>query len=218
MSRLIVKNLPKDLKEDRLRSLFASKGEITDLRLCKTKDGKFRRFGFVGFKTKEEADSALQFFNNSYIDTAKIQIEIARNLGEKSSSRPWSKYSEGSSAYHRNNPTKPEEHSEKLSELDEKSSLKKNKKKSLKRDDDQLEKDPEFQEFLIAHKSRSSKSLSGNESINVCQGSKNQVDVSKKIKEMQDNSSADSSDGKQSDSEPSSGKGCFMGLSKKKSS
>jgi multiple RNA-binding domain-containing protein 1 len=36
-SRLIVKNIPKYIKEDRLREHFAAKGTITDVKLLRTK-------------------------------------------------------------------------------------------------------------------------------------------------------------------------------------
>ena len=101
MSRLIVRNLPKNIKEERIRSVFEAKGELTDVKLCYTKDGKFRRFGFIGYKTEEEAKSALNHFNKSFIDTSKIFVDVAKNLGDETLPRPWSKYSQGSSANER---------------------------------------------------------------------------------------------------------------------
>lgn len=172
MSRIIVKNLPKNIKEEKFRSLFASKGEITDLRLCKTKDGVFRRFGFVGFKTEEQAENAMQFFNNSFIDTSKIQIEIARDLGEKTA-RPWSKYSEGSSAYQKKmskvegrKEGKESKSFEEDSKNDDKTAKRKDKKtksKGLMKEVDEMENNPEFQEFLAAHENRSTKMLWSND-------------------------------------------------------
>lgn len=209
MSRLIVKNLPKDIKEDRFRSLFSTKGEITDLRLCKTKDGQFRRFGFVGFKTKEEADNAIKYFNNSYIDTSKIQIEIARNLGEKSSSRPWSKYSKGSSAYEKIHHDKNEQTSDSNvneDNLDKATNKgKKKKKKTASKEDNELEEDSEFQEFLLAHQSRNTKSMSGNENVTT---KDNSTDETYRGKPKADSgySKEMPSDEKQSDNELSSGK------------
>ncbi|KAK4850488.1 hypothetical protein QYF36_007181 [Acer negundo] len=40
MSRICVKNLPKYMVEDRLREVFSQKGEITDSKFMRTKDGK----------------------------------------------------------------------------------------------------------------------------------------------------------------------------------
>ena len=108
MSRLIVKNLPKKvsnlcrliLREDfgkttykiltylfqvtekRIKDLFGEKGTVTDVQLKYTEDGKFRRFAFVGYKTEEEAAEALNFFNNTCIDTSRIAVEHCAGLGK----------------------------------------------------------------------------------------------------------------------------------------
>jgi multiple RNA-binding domain-containing protein 1 len=39
--------------------------------------GVSRHIGFVGFKTEEEAKNAVTFFNNTYLDTSKLQVELA---------------------------------------------------------------------------------------------------------------------------------------------
>ena len=101
-SRLIVKNLPNKIKEKRIREVFSSKGgEITDIKLCFTKNGNFRKFGFVGFKNAEDALQAKEFLNNTFIDTSKIEVDECKSLGDLSVPRPWSKYTEGSSAFSR---------------------------------------------------------------------------------------------------------------------
>ena len=46
--------------EQRLRDHFQANGsEVTDVRIMRTKDGRSRMFGFVGFRTPEEADIGL---------------------------------------------------------------------------------------------------------------------------------------------------------------
>ena len=65
----------------------------------RTKDGRSRQFGFVGFKETAEADKAIGHFNNTYINMTKITVAEAQSLGSSSGARPWSKYSEGSSAF-----------------------------------------------------------------------------------------------------------------------
>lgn len=163
MSRLIIKNLPKNIKEGRFRSIFAAKGELTDVKLCYTKDGKFRRYGFVGYRTDDLAKAALSYFNNSYIDTSKIFVDVAKNFGDLSLPRPWSKYSEGSSA----NKRLKEKHGKR--EQDSKSEQKEDarnekitvgkenkKKKNIKVLED-LEDDVEFQDFLSVHKVKGSR-------------------------------------------------------------
>ncbi|XP_051125398.1 multiple RNA-binding domain-containing protein 1 [Andrographis paniculata] len=93
MSRICVKNLPKYVAEDRLREFFSKKGEVTDAKLMRTKDGKSRQFGFVGFRTEHEADEAIKYFNNSFMDTSKITCEVARKFGDPALPRPWSRHS-----------------------------------------------------------------------------------------------------------------------------
>lgn len=103
-SRIIVKNLPKYMTLPRLKSHFESRGAIiTDAKLAHTKSGTFRRFGYIGFKTEEEASQAVEYFNNTYIDTCRIIVEFSF-VGQVE--RPWSKYSEGSSAHSKVQPGK----------------------------------------------------------------------------------------------------------------
>lgn len=75
MSRICVKSLPKHVNEDRLRDFFSQKGEVTDVKIIRTKEGKSRQFGFVGYRSENEAQQALKFFNNSYLDTCRITCE-----------------------------------------------------------------------------------------------------------------------------------------------
>ena len=44
---------------------------MTDAKVMR-KGNKSRQFGFVGFKTEEEAIKAKKFFNSTFIDTSKI--------------------------------------------------------------------------------------------------------------------------------------------------
>ncbi|TIB05252.1 hypothetical protein E3P96_01268 [Wallemia ichthyophaga] len=85
-SRVIVKGLPSTADNSALRTHFGSRGAtITDAKVVFKKGsgvgtsrqlGKSRGFGFVGFKTPEEAHEALQFFNNTYWGTSKLEVEL----------------------------------------------------------------------------------------------------------------------------------------------
>lgn len=110
-SRIIVKNLPKWASEERLRKHFGSKGQITDIKMMYTRSGIFRRFAYIGFASADEAQAAIRYFDRTFIDTARIEADFALpvtsglciflTLFQASSadlSRPWSKYSVGSSA------------------------------------------------------------------------------------------------------------------------
>ncbi|KAG8872203.1 Multiple RNA-binding domain-containing protein 1 [Tulasnella sp. 331] len=90
-SRLIVKNLPHYLTSTRLLEHFdqANLGSVTDVRLASKHDGTSRRFGFVGYKTQEEAWSAKEYFDRSFVDASRIQVEVVDpNISASSSHRP----------------------------------------------------------------------------------------------------------------------------------
>jgi multiple RNA-binding domain-containing protein 1 len=96
-TRLIVKNLPKHADDKRLREHFAKQGRVTDAKVARTKDGKSRLFGFVGYASHAEAAQALKFFDRSFLDTGKLSVELAHRKGDASIARPWSRHSAGSS-------------------------------------------------------------------------------------------------------------------------
>ncbi|XP_015516900.2 probable RNA-binding protein 19 [Neodiprion lecontei] len=154
MSRLIVKNLPNGITENRLKEIFSEKGIVTDVQLKYTKDGKFRRFGFVGLKTEEQAQNALDYFNNTCIDTTKINIEHCAGLGDTSKPKAWSKYAPDSVAYGIINGKKDsDDHLSTKSKAVEKKK-KESKKQTSKEIKEALEKhkdDALFTEFLETH-------------------------------------------------------------------
>jgi len=80
MSRLIVKNLPSYITPALLKEHFSqSKGPggiITDVKVVLRQDGTARRFGFVGFKTDEEALKAKEWYDRSFIDSTRVKVEI----------------------------------------------------------------------------------------------------------------------------------------------
>lgn len=80
MSRLIIKNLPVYLTPDRLREHFQQKGSptgtITDVKISLRQDGTSRRFGFVGFKSDQEATAARDWFDRTFIDSTRINVMV----------------------------------------------------------------------------------------------------------------------------------------------
>ncbi|KAG0258745.1 hypothetical protein DFQ27_004474 [Actinomortierella ambigua] len=86
------------LTEERFREHFGTKGEVTDAKLMKNSWGKSRGFGFIGFKDEKDAKAALNYFNNTFIDTSKIVVEKAIEIGSENLPRAWSQYTSGSSA------------------------------------------------------------------------------------------------------------------------
>uniref|UniRef100_A0AAQ5YYA5 Probable RNA-binding protein 19 n=1 Tax=Amphiprion ocellaris TaxID=80972 RepID=A0AAQ5YYA5_AMPOC len=140
MSRLIVKNLPNGMKEERFRSMFAAFGTVTDCTLKFTKDGKFRKFGFVGFKAEEDATRALKHFNKSFVDTSRVTVEMCKAFGDPTKARAWSKHTQSSG---QDKPSAPVDTEGKKVSINNKTSSCYNTNKQ------------EFKEFLSVHQNRS---------------------------------------------------------------
>lgn len=143
MSRLIVKNLPKNFNEKKLRDLFSQNGTITDVQLKYSDDGKFRQFAFIGYQKDEDASNAIKRFNNSFVQTNKISVEFCAVLGEKKKSKD-------------RNKNKTLDDPESNSETN-------NDKKKINKDEnimEMLEKykdDPQFEEFIKVQSSKGKK-------------------------------------------------------------
>ncbi|KAJ3710720.1 hypothetical protein C8R42DRAFT_729164 [Lentinula raphanica] len=92
MSRLIVKNLPSYVTPDRLRRHFEQKGApagtLTDVTVAYKNDGTPRRFGFVGFKTNEEALAAREWFDKTFVDSTRIYVNIVEGFKDAPKPRP----------------------------------------------------------------------------------------------------------------------------------
>uniref|UniRef100_A0A8C6A7R9 RNA binding motif protein 19 n=1 Tax=Marmota marmota marmota TaxID=9994 RepID=A0A8C6A7R9_MARMA len=145
---------PRRMKEERFRQLFTAFGTLTDCSLKFTKDGKFRKFGFIGFKSEEEAQTALNHFNKSFIDTSRITVEFCKSFGDPTKPRAWSK--------HAQRPRQPEQPSQGSVPPEIK---KDDKKKRAPRELEQLKEDTEFQEFLSVHQKRTQVATWANDAL-----------------------------------------------------
>ncbi|KAL6995183.1 hypothetical protein U1Q18_005318 [Sarracenia purpurea var. burkii] len=120
------------------------------------RDGKSRQFGFIGYRTEREAEEALKYFNNSYMDSSRITCEIACKVGDPSIPRPWGRYSL--------------KKQEELSKVEKKvgpenrgsASSKRGKNRSRK---DSGDDDPQLQEFLQVMQPRVKSKLWANDSL-----------------------------------------------------
>lgn len=73
-SRIYVKNLPANLNEAEAKSHFGAKGRhVTDVKIFPN-----RRIAFVGYKTPEEAQQAIKYFNRSFIRMSRISVDAAK--------------------------------------------------------------------------------------------------------------------------------------------
>ncbi|XP_046390578.1 probable RNA-binding protein 19 [Ischnura elegans] len=202
MSRLIVKNLPKSITVDKLKDTFSSKGTITDVQLKYTKDGKFRQFGFVGYKSEEEGKAALEYFNNTYLNASKITVELCADLGDPSKPKSWSKYASDSTAGKAKTSGKVKDKEKKKKEKEEEDDV-----------GDILEKhkdDPLFVEYMETHL-KSSKAAWSNDMLDSEKLAKISSKKSKKDSEtLNDSGIDDENKGQKSGSE---GDGCEEDLS-----
>ncbi|KAM9281828.1 putative RNA-binding protein 19 [Morus bassanus] len=158
MSRLIVKNLPNGMKEDRFRKLFAAFGTLTDCCLKFTKDGRFRKFGFIGYKSEDEAQTALNHFNRSFIDTSRVTVELCKSFGDPSKPKAWSKHSQKA-------PASEKQTKKPVASAAPAGAKKDKKKKDPTEDLKKLEEDKTFQEFLVVHQKRSQVATWANDTL-----------------------------------------------------
>lgn len=194
MSRLIVKNLPKAITDKKLKEHFSQKGLVTDVQLKYTKDGKFRRFAFIGFKTEEQALDAKEYFDKTCIDTCRISIEQCASLGDSSKPRSWSKYAPDSSKSLENDKnSKNATKNESLSETTDESKKEKKKKKDknvaseVKEALEKHKDDPLFMEFLESH--TSNKAVWKNDTTLIIDENKEQEDKEDKEEESEEDDS-----------------------------
>lgn len=77
------------MDEAKLKKHFETKAEVTDVKLMRNREGQSRRFGFVGFKSEEDAAGVVKYFHESFIDTARISVEVAKSFGDSTVAMPW---------------------------------------------------------------------------------------------------------------------------------
>jgi multiple RNA-binding domain-containing protein 1 len=62
-----------------LKEHFSQRGDVTDVRIIRNKQtGESRQFGYIGYSSEKQAKEALKYFNNSYLDTRKLEVSIAK--------------------------------------------------------------------------------------------------------------------------------------------
>ncbi|KAK4989635.1 Multiple RNA-binding domain-containing protein 1 [Elasticomyces elasticus] len=76
-SRIFIRGLPPTFTDSEFRKHFGSKQPVTDAKFFPQ-----RRIGYVGYKTPEDAASAVRYFNRTFIRMSKIAVEIARPIHE----------------------------------------------------------------------------------------------------------------------------------------
>ncbi len=82
--KLYVGNLPYDVPEEELRTLFSSAGQVESTRLITDREtGRPKGFGFVEMSTDAEAQEAVLKLNGSQVGTRKIVVSEARPMEKR---------------------------------------------------------------------------------------------------------------------------------------
>ncbi len=77
--KLFIGNLSFKANEDQLHELFSQAGEVASASIITDREtGRSRGFAFVEMSTKEDADRAIEMFNNYSMDGRNIAVNEAR--------------------------------------------------------------------------------------------------------------------------------------------
>ena len=78
-NKLYVGGLPYETTEDALKDLFAEAGTVTSATIIVDKiSGRSKGFGFVEFGNEEEAQKAIEMFNEQEFEGRNIVVNDAR--------------------------------------------------------------------------------------------------------------------------------------------
>lgn len=78
-NKLYVGGLSRSVTDDDLYSLFSDKGKVVSSRVIRDRDtGQSKGFGFVEMETKEEANGAIESFNETDLKGRSIVVNVAR--------------------------------------------------------------------------------------------------------------------------------------------
>ena len=78
-TNLFVGGISYDTTEEGLKEHFSQAGEVVSAKIITDRfTGKPRGFGFVEMSTEEEAQKAIEMFNDQELDGRKIGVNIAK--------------------------------------------------------------------------------------------------------------------------------------------
>jgi len=79
--KLFVGSIPYSITEDKLREHFAQAGNIESAIIINDKiTGRSKGFGFVEYSTEEEAEKAIEMFNDKDFDGRNLIVNEARPM------------------------------------------------------------------------------------------------------------------------------------------
>lgn len=91
-TKLFVGNLPFTLNEDDLRNLFETRGTVTNIHIPTDRiTHQSRGFAFIEMDTPEQAQNAIDQFNEAAIGGRDIKVALAVEKEQFSTNRPYAK-------------------------------------------------------------------------------------------------------------------------------
>jgi len=85
--KLYVGNMPYSTTEDKIRTLFAEAGQVTEVTLITDREtGRPKGFGFVEMETEEGGQEAIKRFNGQALGDRTLTVNEARPREERYSS------------------------------------------------------------------------------------------------------------------------------------
>ncbi len=82
--KLYVGNLSYDTNEDSLKNLFSEAGNVESAMIIKDKfSGRSRGFGFVEMTNDDDAQKAVDMFNEKEIDGRKLVVNEAKPMTDR---------------------------------------------------------------------------------------------------------------------------------------
>ena len=88
-SKLFVGNIPYDLNESDLKSIFEETGHtITEVKIITDRfTGKSRGFGFISYDSESDAESAIQTFNGRQVGGRTLKVAVAKRKDSRGGGR-----------------------------------------------------------------------------------------------------------------------------------
>ncbi len=84
MTKLYVGNLPYSVKDDALRDLFSSYGNVLSASIIFDRmSGRSKGFGFVELEDDAEAEKAISEMNEKELEGRKLVVSVARPKEER---------------------------------------------------------------------------------------------------------------------------------------
>ena len=72
-SRIFIRGLPSNLSAEEFKKHFSKISAVTDAKYI-----PHRRIGYVGYRTYDDAQKAVKYFDKSFIRMSRLGVELAR--------------------------------------------------------------------------------------------------------------------------------------------